>query len=58
MIALRLLYTAAVMVAVIWLLRAGNPVGGLVVVPAAAVWLRRKAESGELATRARRMLQH
>jgi hypothetical protein len=54
MIALRLLYTAAVMVLVIWLLRTGNPVGGLVVVPIAAVWLRREAESGRLAERVSR----
>lgn len=51
MIVLRLAYTAAVMVVVIWLLRTGNPVGGLLVVPAAAVWLRHEAESGRLATR-------
>ena len=36
MIALRLIYTAAVMAVVIWLLRSGNPVGGLLVAPAAA----------------------
>jgi hypothetical protein len=53
-IVLRLLYTAAVMVVVIWLLRTGNPVGGLLVLPAAAVWLRREAESGRLAARVRR----
>jgi pimeloyl-ACP methyl ester carboxylesterase len=53
-IVLRLLYTAAVMVVVIWLLRTGNPVGGLLLVPAAAVWLRREAESGRLAARVRR----
>jgi len=58
MIAVRLLYTAAVMVVVIWLLRAGNPVGGLLLVPAAAVWLRREAESGRLAARLRRRLPH
>jgi hypothetical protein len=58
MIVLRLLYTAAVMVVVIWLLRAGNPVGGLVLAPAAAVWLRREAESGRLAARGRRALRH
>jgi hypothetical protein len=58
MIVLRLLYTAAVMVVVIWMLRAGNPVGGLLLVPAAAVWLRREAESGRLATRVRRVLRH
>ena len=54
MIALRLAYTAAVMIVVIWLLRTGNPVGGLILVPAAAVWLRREAESGRLTARARR----
>jgi len=49
MIILRLAYTAAVMVVVIWLLRNGEPLGGLLLVPAAAVWLRREAESGRLA---------
>jgi hypothetical protein len=58
MIVLRLLYTAAVMVVVIWLLRTGNPVGGLLAVPAAAVWLRREAESGRLAARVRRAHRH
>jgi hypothetical protein len=57
MIALRLAYTAAVMVLVLWLLRTGNPVGGLFVVPAAAVWLRREAESGRLSARVRRALR-
>jgi len=56
-IVLRMTYTAAVMAVVIWLLRAGNPVGGLLVVPAAAVWLRREAESGRLSARARRALR-
>jgi hypothetical protein len=54
MIVLRLVYTAFVMVIVVALLRSGNPVGGLVVAPAVAVWLRRDAESGRLAARARR----
>jgi hypothetical protein len=54
MLGLRLLYTAAVMFVVIWLLRTGNPVGGLLLVPAAAVWLRREAESGRLVARLRR----
>jgi hypothetical protein len=53
-LALRLFYTAAVIVVVIWLLRNGNPVGGLLLVPAAAVWLRREAESGRLTAHARR----
>jgi hypothetical protein len=52
-IVLRLLYTAAVMVVVIGLLRSGNAVGGLLVVPAAAVWLRSEAESGRLTARIR-----
>jgi hypothetical protein len=56
MVIVRLVYTAAAMVIVVWLLRAGNPVGGLVIVPAAAVWLRRDAESGRLAGRVRRAI--
>jgi hypothetical protein len=56
-IVLRFVYTSAVMVLVIWLLRTGNPVGGLLLVPAAAVWLRREAESGRLAARVRRALR-
>jgi hypothetical protein len=58
MIVLRLVYTAAVMVVVVWLLRTGNPVAGLLLVPAAAVWLRREAETGRLAARVRRTLEH
>src|SRR3954447_5656110 len=56
MVIVRLVYTAAVMVIVVSLLRAGNPVGGLVIVPAVAVWLRRDAESGRLAARVRRAI--
>jgi hypothetical protein len=56
MMIVRLLYTAAVMWLVLSLLRAGNPLGGLLIVPAAAVWLRREAESGRLAARVRRRL--
>jgi hypothetical protein len=56
MIVVRFVYTAVVMVIVVWLLRAGNPVGGLVVVPAVAVWLRRDAESGRLVARTRRAI--
>jgi hypothetical protein len=54
MIVMRLVYTAVVMAVVIWLLRAGNPLGGLIIVPALAVWLRRGAETGRLAARIRR----
>jgi hypothetical protein len=57
MLFLRLAYTAAVMVVVIWLLRAGDPLGGLLIVPAGAVWLRREAESGRLSARVRRALR-
>ena len=58
MMIVRMVYTAVVMVIVVWLLRAGNPVGGLVVVPAVAVWLRRDAESGRLTARVRRAIHH
>jgi len=54
-LALRLVYTVAVMALVVWLLRHGNPVGGLLLVPAAAVWLRREAESGRLTDSVRRL---
>jgi len=46
------------MVVVIWLLRTGTPVGGLLIVPALAVWFRREAESGRLQARVRRALRH
>jgi len=55
MILVRLAFTAAVMVLVLWLLETGRPVGGLLVVPLAAVWLRREAESGRLTQRVRRI---
>jgi hypothetical protein len=45
------------MVVAIWLLRSGYPVGGLVIVPLAAVLLRRDAESGRLAMRMHRALR-
>ena len=49
MLLLRLGYTAIVMTGVVWLLRNGQPLGGLVLLPLLAIWLRRKAESGQLA---------
>jgi hypothetical protein len=58
MIVVRVVYVAAVMVLVIRLLQAGNPLGGLLLVPAAAIWLRHEAESGRLAARARRALRY
>jgi hypothetical protein len=45
LLAVRIAYTAVAMAIVISLLRAGNPVGGLLVVPAAAIWLRQAAEA-------------
>ena len=57
MISVRLAYTAAVMAVVLWLLEAGRPVGGLLIVPLAAVWLRREAESGRLVKRVRRTVK-
>jgi hypothetical protein len=50
----RLAYTIAVMAAVVALAGNGQPLGGLVIVPLAAVWLRRMAESGRLAALVRR----
>ena len=35
------------MAGVLWLLRSGQPLGGLVILPLLAIWLRRKVESGE-----------
>jgi hypothetical protein len=43
----RLAYTALVMAGVVWLLRSGQPLGGLVLLPLLAIWLRRKAESAQ-----------
>jgi hypothetical protein len=54
MLLLRLGFTAVATALCIWLLVTGNPLGGLIIVPAAAVWLRRAAESGRLTVLARR----
>ncbi len=48
MLALRFAFTLAAIALVIGLLRAGNVVGGLVIVPILAVSLRRAAEDGRL----------
>jgi Flp pilus assembly protein TadB len=53
-LALRIAFTAVVMVIVVVLLATGNPVGGLLIVPSLAVWIRRGAESGRLTRFARR----
>ena len=45
---LRIGFTGAVMALAVWLALAGHPFGGLVLVPVAAVWIRRAVESGRL----------
>ena len=55
MLALRLAYTALVLVGVVWLLRSGQPLGGLVLLPLLAIVVRRSAESGRLARMAARL---
>jgi hypothetical protein len=51
---LRIGFTVAVMTMVVWLLATGTALGGLLIVPALAVWVRRAAETGRLARLARR----
>jgi hypothetical protein len=48
MLALRVAFTAAATAVCVWLLATGRPLGGLVIVPVLAVWLRQAAESGRL----------
>jgi hypothetical protein len=48
MLALRVAFTAAATAVCVWLLATGRPLGGLVIVPVLAVWLRHAAESGRL----------
>jgi hypothetical protein len=47
-LALRIGFTLAATAVVVWLLSTGNPLGGLVIVPIIAIWIRRAAESGRL----------
>jgi hypothetical protein len=54
MLALRVGFTAAATALAVWLLSTGRPLGGLVIVPLLAVWIRRVAESGPLARFTRR----
>ncbi len=46
MLGLRIGFTVAVMAVVVWLLLTGRPLGGLLIVPLVAIWVRRSAESG------------
>lgn len=48
MLAVRLGFTVAVMALAVWLALGGHPFGGLLLVPLAAVWIRRAVESGRL----------
>jgi len=57
MLGLRIAFTTIAMVVVVWLLTTGRPLGGLVIVPLLAVWIRRAAESGRLTRFAHRVLK-
>jgi hypothetical protein len=48
MLALRIGFTVVAIAVMIWLLSTGRPLGGLVIVPLIAIWIRRAAESGRL----------
>jgi hypothetical protein len=54
MLVLRIAFTAAATAVCVWMLATGRPLGGLVIVPILAVWLRQSAESGRLPRFARR----
>ncbi len=43
--ALRLAFTLAVVAIMVWLLATGRPLGGLLVVPLLAIWIRHRFES-------------
>jgi len=45
---LRIAFTVVVVAIMVWLLATGHPLGGLLIVPALAVWVRRAAETGRL----------
>jgi len=46
---LRIIYTVVATAVCAWMMSTGELLGGLVIVPAIAVWLRRPAETGRLA---------
>ena len=58
MLGLRIGFTVAVMAVAVWLLLTGRPLGGLLIVPLAAIWLRRAAESGRLTSFGRRFAKN
>ncbi len=53
-LALRVLFSLVVTAGCVWLLATGKPLGGLLILPALAVWVRHAAESGRLTHLARR----
>jgi hypothetical protein len=53
MLALRVGFTVAAVAIMLWLLSTGRPLGGLIIVPILAIWIRRAAESGQLTSFAR-----
>jgi hypothetical protein len=55
MLLLRIGFTVVVMAVVLWLLSTGRPLGGLLIIPALAIWIRRAAESGRLTRYAKRL---
>ena len=49
MMAIRIAFTLVAAALMVWLLTTGRPLGGLIIVPALAIWLRHAAETGRLA---------
>jgi hypothetical protein len=50
MLALRIGFTLVATALAVWLLATGRPLGGLLIVPVLAVWVRRRAETGRRPT--------
>jgi hypothetical protein len=50
-LAARIGFTVVVLALVVWLLATGKPLGGLLIIPLVAIWLRRAAERGKLGRR-------
>jgi hypothetical protein len=46
-VAFRLAFTAVAVAIMIWLLATGHPLGGLVIVPLLAIWVRQRFESAD-----------
>lgn len=50
----RIAFTVVVIAIAVWLLASGKPLGGLLIVPAIAVWARHAVEEGRLRRLGRR----